>query len=71
MPMDTTKKANKENNSMGVYNDLALSCQEDVSLGIADKSVSEDFPDAVETRVSSDIRLLGLRDSVYDWAHYT
>ena len=43
-PTDATIMADEELNIM-VYNDLILSCQEDVSFGIIDESVSEDFPD--------------------------
>ena len=43
-PTDATIMADEELNIM-VYNDLILSCQEDVSFGIIDESVSEVFPD--------------------------
>ena len=43
-PTDPTVKADAELN-VQVYNDLILSCQEEVSFGIIDESVSTDFPD--------------------------
>ena len=43
-PSDPTKKADPELNVL-VYNDLILSCQEDIIFGIVDESVSTDFPD--------------------------
>ena len=42
-PSDPAKKADPELN-VQVYNDLILSCQEDVTFGIIDESVSTDFP---------------------------
>ena len=43
-PSDPTKKANPELN-VQVYNDLILSCQEDITFGIVDESISTDYPD--------------------------
>ena len=43
-PTDITKKADVEEN-VQVYNDLVLSCQEDVTFGIIDEAISTDFPD--------------------------
>ena len=43
-PSDPAIKADSELN-VQVYNDLILSCQEDVTFGIIDESVSTDFPD--------------------------
>ena len=43
-PSDPSIPADKELNIL-VYNDLILSCQEDVAFGIIDESVSEQFPD--------------------------
>ncbi len=44
MPTDAKEEADKDDDIM-VHNELILSCQEDVSFGIVDGSVSEDFPD--------------------------
>ena len=43
-PTDITKKADVDAN-VQVYNDLVLSCQEDVTFGIIDEAISTDFPD--------------------------
>ena len=43
-PADLEKPAEPELNTL-VYNDLILSCQEEISFGIIDESVSEKFPD--------------------------
>ena len=43
-PSDPSKLADKDLNIL-VYNDLILSCQEDIAFGIVDESVSAEFPD--------------------------
>ena len=43
-PSDTNKKADSSLN-IQAYNDLILSCQEDITFGIIDESISADFPD--------------------------
>ncbi len=43
-PSDATENASSANNIMA-YNDLILSCQDDVLFGIIEESVSETFPD--------------------------
>jgi hypothetical protein len=43
-PIDPDEEATLEDNVLA-YNDLILSCQEDISFGIIDESVSETFPD--------------------------
>ena len=44
IPIDADEDAEIEDNVLA-YNDLILSCQEDISFGIIDESVSESFPD--------------------------
>ena len=44
IPIDADVDAELEDNVLA-YNDLILSCQEDISFGIIDESVSETFPD--------------------------
>ncbi len=43
-PSDATKAATPEHNILA-YNDLILSCQDDISFGIIEESVSETYPD--------------------------
>ena len=43
-PVDASQKADS-NLNIQVYNDLILSCQEDITFGLIDESVSTDFPD--------------------------
>ena len=43
-PSNPAKKADSELN-VQMYNDLILSCQEEIIFGIVDESVSKDFPD--------------------------
>jgi hypothetical protein len=43
-PTDPDKTASEKMN-VQVYNDLILSCQDDVTFGIVDESISDDFPD--------------------------
>ena len=43
-PSDPTIKADSDLN-IQVYNDLILSCQEEITFGIVDESISADFPD--------------------------
>mmetsp|Transcript_88220 Transcript_88220/g.172562 ORF Transcript_88220/g.172562 Transcript_88220/m.172562 type:complete len:159 (+) Transcript_88220:70-546(+) len=44
VPIDPDEDAALEDNNLA-YNDLILSCQEDISFGIVDESVSVAFPD--------------------------
>ena len=44
VPIDPDTEAELEDN-IQAYNDLILSCQEDIAFGIVDESVSETFPD--------------------------
>ena len=44
IPIDADEDAALEDNILA-YNDLILSCQEDISFGIIDESVSDSFPD--------------------------
>jgi hypothetical protein len=44
VPIDPDTEAELEDN-IQAYNDLILSCQEDITFGIVDESVSETFPD--------------------------
>ena len=44
IPLDPEEDAELEDNIVA-YSDLILSCQEDISFGIIDESVSETFPD--------------------------
>jgi hypothetical protein len=43
-PNDPTTEIDKKGN-MFAYNDLVLSCQDDVTFGIIDESISQDYPD--------------------------
>ena len=43
-PTDAAKQADEDKNTLA-YSDLMLSCQDDVTFGMVDESISTDFPD--------------------------
>ena len=55
VPIDPETDAELSDNILA-YNDLILSCQEDISFGIIDESVSETFPDGDARAAWSNLR---------------